>query len=83
LSADHFLKRLDKIGEALGNRPVAYRRGMDEFQLARCIAFIIARGQSAFATADDVKQARYYIDLFGLPNDYGSPGFRNTQARTA
>lgn len=83
MSADHFLKRLDRVGEALGNRPVAYRRGLDDFRLIQCLAFIISRGQQPDATPEHKAEARYHITQLGLQDDYGSPSFRKTQAQTA
>lgn len=57
MSADSFLKRLDKVGEALSNRPAVYRRGVDDFDTARRVAFIIGRSQRPGATVQEVEQA--------------------------
>jgi len=57
LSAEQFLKRLDKVGEALSNRPVSVRRERDDFDLARRVTFTIARGHRPGATAQEAEQA--------------------------
>jgi hypothetical protein len=76
LSADALARRLDKVSDMLASRPPRRVQGVSDFQVARSMAFVIARGRRPGSSPQEAEHAEALADVLGLPKDWGSTGYK-------